>query len=545
MSRTRRGTTFGAAEDAAGAKRGSSAAAPPPFLTKTYELVDDPSTDATVSWGADGQSFIVWRPAEFARDLLPLHFKHNNFSSFVRQLNTYGFRKVDPDRWEFANEYFLRGRRDLLAEIHRRKPSGGGERVRGSGGGAAHHDAAIEVGHFGGLQQEVETLKRDKNVLMHEVIRLRQVQQDQSDEIADLRDAIELGHQRQQQMIAFLASAMQHPALLQHFVTSTPAIKRLEDGRRRKKRKGGAGSSAGAVVVVGAPAGAPPGAGTPGDSDSEGRESPAPEAAQQLMPYQPQQSLGDLASAFMQLLSTQSEPLPTRRERRPAQAGAAPIIQEPAASGSLAGAAPPSSAGDAPPAAPMTLTSVPAGLAAQQPQPKQEPGGGAGGLGAGGFVPLPGTMLPNGQGPTITELPSLEKFSLDDVDLDNLSDILPPMSAMAPLVGGLGEAGAGIGAVCVGFARECARTCGRARGGTGGCGSGGSHDEPLHSRARVQSSGTLESLLLPETEADTAMQPEFWVPAPAAAAAPVAPPAPGSVLPLVMEPADALSPLKP
>lgn len=55
----------------------------------SYDLVDEPSTDATVSWGADGQSFIVWRPAEFARDLLPLHFKHNNFSSFVRQLNTY------------------------------------------------------------------------------------------------------------------------------------------------------------------------------------------------------------------------------------------------------------------------------------------------------------------------------------------------------------------------------------------------------------------------------------------------------------------------
>ena len=62
---------------------------PAPFLTKTYQLVDDPSTDHIVSWGEDHSTFVVWRPPEFARDLLPNYFKHNNFSSFVRQLNTY------------------------------------------------------------------------------------------------------------------------------------------------------------------------------------------------------------------------------------------------------------------------------------------------------------------------------------------------------------------------------------------------------------------------------------------------------------------------
>ncbi|KAK9273253.1 hypothetical protein L1049_018060 [Liquidambar formosana] len=99
----------------------SQKAVPAPFLTKTYQLVDDPRTDHIVSWGEDETTFVVWRPPEFARDLLPNYFKHNNFSSFVRQLNTYGFKKIVADRWEFANEYFKKGEQHLLSEIHRRK----------------------------------------------------------------------------------------------------------------------------------------------------------------------------------------------------------------------------------------------------------------------------------------------------------------------------------------------------------------------------------------------------------------------------------------
>lgn len=94
---------------------------PTPFLTKTYQLIEDQSIDDVISWNEDGSTFIVWNPAEFAKDLLPKYFKHNNFSSFVRQLNTYGFRKVVPDRWEFANDSFRRGERSQLIDIQRRK----------------------------------------------------------------------------------------------------------------------------------------------------------------------------------------------------------------------------------------------------------------------------------------------------------------------------------------------------------------------------------------------------------------------------------------
>ncbi|KAI3471609.1 hypothetical protein Pfo_028259 [Paulownia fortunei] len=96
-------------------------ASPPPFLLKTYMLVEDPATDEVISWNGDGTAFVVWQPAEFARDLLPTLFKHSNFSSFVRQLNTYGFRKVATNRWEFSNDMFRKGERDQLCEIRRRK----------------------------------------------------------------------------------------------------------------------------------------------------------------------------------------------------------------------------------------------------------------------------------------------------------------------------------------------------------------------------------------------------------------------------------------
>ncbi|KAI3906991.1 hypothetical protein MKW92_023607, partial [Papaver armeniacum] len=44
---------------------------PPPFLTKTFEMVEDPGTDSIISWNVTCNSFIVWDSHQLASSLLP------------------------------------------------------------------------------------------------------------------------------------------------------------------------------------------------------------------------------------------------------------------------------------------------------------------------------------------------------------------------------------------------------------------------------------------------------------------------------------------
>lgn len=92
---------------------------PAPFLLKTWNLVNDPSTDSVISWSSDGTSFVVWNAEQFSKKVLPTAFKHSNFSSFVRQLNIYGFKKLTSTRHEFGHPLFQRGNEAKLRKISR------------------------------------------------------------------------------------------------------------------------------------------------------------------------------------------------------------------------------------------------------------------------------------------------------------------------------------------------------------------------------------------------------------------------------------------
>lgn len=202
---------------------------PPPFLTKIFDMVEDPKTDAVVSWSQARNSFIVWDSHAFCVSMLPKFFKHNNFSSFVRQLNTYGFKKVDPDRWEFAHEGFLGGQKHLLKTIKRRRNVPQGMQPRGGG-------PCVELGHYG-IDGEFERLRRDKNMLMAEVVKLRQQQQDSKNLIIAMENRLQATEAKQQHMMNFLAKAVSNPLFLQQYVEKHGTLmdpKKIEIGRKRR-----------------------------------------------------------------------------------------------------------------------------------------------------------------------------------------------------------------------------------------------------------------------------------------------------------------------
>ncbi|XP_027342485.1 heat stress transcription factor A-5-like isoform X2 [Abrus precatorius] len=197
---------------------------PAPFLLKTYDMVDDSSTDDIVSWSSTNGSFVVWNPPEFARLLLPTYFKHNNFSSFIRQLNTYGFRKVHPERWEFANDDFVKDQKHLLKNIHRRKPIHSHSHPPGSP--VDPERAAFE--------EEIEKLSREKTALESNIYSFKQHQSTAKLQLEDFLQRLDGIEKRQKQLLNFFEKALHNPTFVEHL---SRKIESMDLSAYNKKRR--------------------------------------------------------------------------------------------------------------------------------------------------------------------------------------------------------------------------------------------------------------------------------------------------------------------
>lgn len=203
---------------------GGSSGGPAPFLLKTYEMVDDSSTDEIVSWSSSKNSFVVWNPPEFARLLLPTYFKHNNFSSFIRQLNTYGFRKIDSERWEFGNEDFVKDKKHLLKNIHRRKPIHSHSQPQGS----------LVDPERAAFDEKIAQLSLEKSELEKNVLKFKQHNSTTKMQLEELSQRIGGMEQKQNNVLTYLDKAIKNPIFIENLAHK---IESMDLSTYNKKRR--------------------------------------------------------------------------------------------------------------------------------------------------------------------------------------------------------------------------------------------------------------------------------------------------------------------
>lgn len=141
----------------------------PAFVVKLWKMVNDPANDHYISWMEKGDAFQVKDRESFMKYVLPKYFKHNNFASFVRQLNMYGWHKIQDvnsgalvqtdEVWQFENPNFLKGREDLLDNIVRNKPS------------RENDEDEVDLKQ---LMAQLEQMKRNQLLISEDLRRVRQ-----------------------------------------------------------------------------------------------------------------------------------------------------------------------------------------------------------------------------------------------------------------------------------------------------------------------------------------------------------------------------------
>ena len=93
------------------------------FLLQLYKILEDENKKNIIHWGDNGKYFIIENIHDFTEKILPKYYNHNNYSSFVRQLNMYDFhkKKTNNNGHTFQQDKFIKGKKELIKTIKRKR----------------------------------------------------------------------------------------------------------------------------------------------------------------------------------------------------------------------------------------------------------------------------------------------------------------------------------------------------------------------------------------------------------------------------------------
>lgn len=91
------------------------------FPAKLFRMLEDPDCQEYISWQPHGRSWKIHNQHEFEEKVIPLFFRHAKLSSFMRQVNGWGFLRTPtgPDQNAYHHEMFRRGFPQLCAKMRR------------------------------------------------------------------------------------------------------------------------------------------------------------------------------------------------------------------------------------------------------------------------------------------------------------------------------------------------------------------------------------------------------------------------------------------
>lgn len=100
-----------------------------PFPEKLHRCLDSCERDGlsdVFSFFSHGRAFAIHKPRRFVVEIMPRFFRQTKLTSFQRQLNLYGFKRVGqgPDNGGYYHELFLKGRPGLCVNMKRTKIKG-------------------------------------------------------------------------------------------------------------------------------------------------------------------------------------------------------------------------------------------------------------------------------------------------------------------------------------------------------------------------------------------------------------------------------------
>lgn len=171
-------------------------------------MLEDPAYSEVVRWGNEGDSFVVLENEKFTKTILPKHFKHSNFASFVRQLNKYDFHKVRHNEengqspygasaWEFKHPEFRADRKDNLDNIRRKAPAPRKAQAPEEQFGVSNQQVIVLSETLAATQQQVQQLQES----YHEIINANKIF---VDEILHLQKLVRAQNQVHNELINHL-----------------------------------------------------------------------------------------------------------------------------------------------------------------------------------------------------------------------------------------------------------------------------------------------------------------------------------------------------